>query len=147
MMAIGEAFNDPTLRKSGAAVQIAIGSHHTGYDDRSLGVGKKYNMLPAFQAWSADKERSELHTFYGDNILCEDPKKAQGWCGSKLTPHTQHYAYTAIAQHILAACYYGQSYGSTPEFKDYARYARGEGYCVKLGIPTSEDVRSRGKGN
>ena len=145
--AIGQAYNDPDIKRSGAAVQIAIGSHHGGYNDAQFGVAKRFNMLPAFKAWSEGKDRSVLHTFYGDNIRCEDvdSEKRKGFCGSRIAPGTQHYAYTVVAQHILAACYYGLNYSSTPAFKDYAKYTRSGGYCVKLGIPSADDVRKGGK--
>ncbi|MCO4744020.1 MAG: hypothetical protein KC912_04480 [Proteobacteria bacterium] len=144
--AIGDAYNDPDLRASGAAVQIAIGSHHGGYNDAEFGVRKSFNMLPAYKSWSKGKDRSELHTFYGQNILCDDndSEKRKGFCGSNISPGTQHYAYTVIAEHMLAACYYGLNYGSEPAFQDYVKFTRGDGYCVKLGIPSADEVRSKG---
>lgn len=146
--AIGQAFNDATIRKSGAAVQMAIGSHHGGYDDSQFGVRKSFNMLPAYQSWSKGKDKGDWHRFYGENIQCTDveSEKRKGFCGANITPGSQHYAYTVIAQHILAACYYGLNYGSEPMFKDYVRFTRSDGYCVKLGIPSSDEVRSKSKG-
>ncbi|TNE91760.1 MAG: hypothetical protein EP330_04290 [Deltaproteobacteria bacterium] len=148
IFAIGEAYRDPTIKKSGAAVQIAIASHHGGYDDSQFGVPKSFNLLPAYQTWSKKKDQSEHHKFYGENLLCEDneSEKRKGFCGSTIAPGTQHYAYTVVAEHMLAACYYGLNYSSMPEFKDYARFTRGDGYCVKLGIPGSDEVRAKGKG-
>ena len=58
-------------------------------------------------------------------------------------PEAQHYAYTIVAQHLIAVCYYGQNYSDMPEFKSWRAYTTGKGYCQALGIPTAQEVSAR----
>lgn len=145
VLALGEAYEDAEIRGSGAAVQMVIGSHYSGYDDAKLGVAKSYNILPAFRSWKEGRPRSEWPHFYGENLLCPTnvPEKPGDFCGSALTPGAQHYAYSTIAVHVLAACYYGLNYGDDPAFEAYVPLTRGDGYCAALSIPLAEEVRVR----
>ena len=75
-------------------------------------------------------------------MKCKDASfLEQDGCGSTLHRETQHYAYAIIAQHLLAVCYYGQNYADMPEFRVWKDYARGDGYCTRIQIPTSEEAK------
>ncbi|MBW1878973.1 MAG: hypothetical protein JRI25_14400 [Deltaproteobacteria bacterium] len=135
---LGEAWADPDLRASGALVQITIASHNAGYDDSRFGVPKPANLRPAYLRWAKGRPGRELPDFYGANLTTPTPDQ-QGWNGSLLPPETQHYVYTAIAEHFLAVCYYGLNYADQiPAFRTYAGYTDADGYCTKLAVPTTE---------
>jgi len=142
--ALKEAWTDRDIADSGAAVQITILSHNAGYDDKRFGQKRPTNLLPAYKSWRTGVAEDQWHTFYGTNIACKDPHEGTGLarCGSKLPAETQHYAYTIIAQHLIAACYYGLNYSDTKkEFAQYKPYTKGKGYCTTLQIPEKEQVR------
>lgn len=142
--ALGEAWDDPTLRASGAAVQITILSHNAGYDDSRVGQAKRSNLLPAYTRWSASQSPAARPDFYGANITTQSFSHGQhgvSWNGSVLPPETQHYAYSIVAQHLLAVCYYAQNYGDDPAFAPWRKYVREDGYCRDLNIPRPDDVR------
>jgi len=143
IVALGEAWDDEVLGRSGSAVSATILSHNGGYDDSRFGKRKSFNVLPAFRKWSGGKPESEHHTFYGQNIKCKDHHggpKGRLFCGSTLFPETQHYAYNIIAQHILAACYYGKNYEDQYEAYRNWESLLDEGYCTRFAIPTSQTV-------
>ena len=147
-----EPWEDDLIAASGSAVQMTILSHNCGYDNSRFEEKKvnRINILPAYQKHLKDKKLEEDPTFYGANITClgneyHDIMQSNSKCGGVIANQSQHYAYSIVAQHILAACYYGLNYSSTPAFKDYAKYTRSGGYCVKLGIPSADDVRKGGK--
>jgi len=142
IFSLSEAYQDPDLRKSGSIVAIAILSHNAGYDDSRFGRRKRSNLRDAFFRWKKGRKQDDLSNFYGDNITTDTPLE-KAWNGSVLPPETQHYAYTIVAEHIIAVCYYGQNYGDQIKaFKDYRRYTQGDGYCKKLNIPTTAKVQA-----
>lgn len=140
IFALREAWDDPTIAASGSAAVATILSHNGGYDDSRFGFKKSFNVLPAFTRWSKGKPEDEHHLFYGDNIKCAD-KHSKNFCGSKLAPETQHYGYTILAQHVLAACYYGKNYDNQFEaFRSWDGLLEGDGYCNDFAIPTAQQV-------
>jgi len=145
IVALKEAWDDETLAASGNIVAMTILSHNGGYNDKLYGKFKSYNVLPAFKRWSKNRDESEHHLFYGQNIRCPDGTGSD-MCKSKLWPQTQHYAYTIISQHLLAACYYGKNYQDKyEEFRNWDTIL--EGYCSDLGIPDKTTVRQWGGGS
>lgn len=163
---LGEAYQDPELRASGALVQIVIASHNAGYNDEALGVKKTGNMLPAYDAWKKGKPKSEWPNFYGENITCTNPddlpaaKVVDGHAipttnsvaptkcpypgttvNSPMHAETQHYVYPIIARHILAVCYYGKNHSDMKAFQNWAVYSSGTHYCTQFGIPTPAEIR------
>ena len=67
----------------------------------------------------------------------EDP----GWCGAAYPAEAQHYAYTVVAMHLLAVCYYAQNYGDEdPVFASWQRFVGPQGYCTDLAVPTVAEV-------
>jgi len=142
---LGEAYEDPTLRGSGAVVQLVIASHNAGYDDaRFSGRKKVYNVLPAYERWL---EKTGLDTdpmFFGQQITCEDAAyDNSNPCGSMLHRETQHYSYNVLAQHMLAVCYYATNYGGRSEFRDWSAYTAEEAYCSRFQVPQADAVRER----
>ncbi|MFT6146045.1 MAG: hypothetical protein ACJAV2_003935 [Myxococcota bacterium] len=143
MASLREPMEDPTIRASGAAVQISILSHNSGYDDGRFGRPKPTNLLPALRRWSAGKSDEEIANFYGAMITTDQWVHDGGRgarLGSLLMPETQHYAYSIVAQHLLAVCYYAQNYGDDPVFSPWRQYTREDGYCRELIIPTPQDL-------
>ena len=148
---LSEAWNDPELRKSGAAVQATILSHNAGYDDARFAKGNQKrptNILPAYRKHLRAEGLEYDPHFYGKNITClgeevHDIMKTNSRCGGVLANQTQHYAYSIVAQHILAACYYGKNYGDEKVWSSYHNITFGEGYCTTLGVPTSAEVRKK----
>jgi hypothetical protein len=141
---LAEAWDDPVLRDSGAAVQLTILSHHAGYDDSRFydGREKRTNIKTAYQRWLANSgsTKGRSPTVYGDNIKCSAPNVDE-WCGSVFDPATQHYAYNILAEHILAVCYYAMNYDDLPVFKTWKDYVVGDGYCLRIDVPTQEEVK------
>jgi len=142
--ALREAWRDPVLRQSGAVVQLTIASHNGGYDDARFGseFGKDSNVLPAYRAFARENPGHE-HRFVGQNIRCPDHRGGRR-CGARIYAQTQHYAYSVIAQHLVAACYYAKNYGSEPAFAPYRSYLSSDGYCSALDVPDKAEVRARG---
>lgn len=139
IVALKEAWEDETLAASGSGVAITILSHNGGYNDRRYGVKKSFNLLPAFKTWSAKKSEAEHHLFYGENIKCPDGH-GNKFCGSRIHPQTQHYAYSIVSQHLLAVCYYGKNYEAEYEaFRNWQTVL--DGYCASFAIPTKETVK------
>jgi hypothetical protein len=98
-------------------------------------------MRDAWFAWSKGKDKDVWPHFYGENITTLTPNDEK-WNGSVIPPEAQHYAYTIVAEHMLAVCYYGQNYSdSIKAFKDYRQYTTGDGYCNQLNIPTASEVQ------
>ncbi|NCG17777.1 MAG: hypothetical protein GWP91_02025 [Rhodobacterales bacterium] len=143
---LGEAYNDPTLRQSGALVQLTIASHNTGYDDSRFGVKKSTNVLPAYAAFVKSAGAKQGSNFYGSSIRCGSHLDS-GRCGSVLMGQTQHYVYPIVAQHLIAVCYYAQNYGEDTAFKPWNVYTRADGYCRQFKIPSKAEVlRNKGGG-
>lgn len=151
---LGEAWKDPMIRDSGASVQITILSHNAGYDDQRYDPKKRNrptNLLPAYKK-HVEKTNGGNHDplFYGKNITCVGKEyedivgRGNTTCGGYVPNQSQHYAYSIVAQHILAVCYYARNHGDRDSFKPWQRaYDRGKGYCRNLGIPSREEIRAR----
>ena len=135
-----EPWANPTLRASGALVQITIASHNAGYDDGLYGnESKPFNVLPAFRTWSAGKTADEHPTFIGDNIRTSTPAD-DDWGGSELPAETQHYVYTTVAEHLVAMCYYGQNHADLPAFAPWKVHSEPDGFCSAWRIPSRAEV-------
>ena len=140
MAYLGEPFNDPDLRASGAAVQIAIMSVNAGYDDGRYGTPKSTNLRPAYLSWVETHGIERSHLFYGENITTA-ADHGHDQKGSKLPPATQQYGYTVTAIHLLAVCYYATNYPDEPAFQPWRRHVSGrDGYCNALAIPMADEV-------
>ena len=139
---LGEAWNDPLFRESGSAVQLTISSHNAGYDDGRFGRKKRFNVKNAYSDWIAKNGRDMGPYFTGQNIRCAKWSEGKP-CGAAYMAETQHYAYNIVAQHLLAACYYGRNYGEDPAFQPYRKYLGSDGYCDEMDIPTKEEVRAK----
>jgi len=138
VVALKEPWDDQVIARSGAAAALTIVSHNGGYKDERFGRRKPFNVLPAFEAWSKGKPETEWHRFYGENIKCPD-KSSPNFCGSRLAQESQHYAYTILAQHILAVCYYGKNYKEQfEEFRSWDSLL--SGYCEGFAIPSAQQV-------
>jgi hypothetical protein len=136
-----ESWDDPDFRASGAAVQLTVASHNGGYDDgRFSDRPSRFNLKPAFEQWAEDKDPVDHARFYGANIRARTPGDRPS-PDSVLYPETQHYAYTAIAQHLLAVCYYGQNHADRPAFAPYETHATS--WCQGFEIPDRATVLSR----
>jgi hypothetical protein len=77
-------------------------------------------------------------------MIRENAEDINATCGSYLPNVTQTYVPYVIAQHLLAACYYGKNYGSMKEFSDYRKLVAGDGYCNAIKVPTPEEVAAHG---
>ncbi len=137
-----EAWDDPLIRESGSAVQLVISSHNAGYDDSRFGRKKKFNVKTAYAAWSKKVGKDQGPYFTGQNIRCPNWDDGKP-CGGAYMAETQHYAYNIVAQHLLAACYYGRNYVENPAFRPYRKFLGPEGYCDRMDIPTKEEVRAK----
>ena len=137
---LGEAYRDPTLRRSGSLVQLTIATHNAGYDDqRFTGSRKKSNILVSYGAWIKKNGNERGPYFYGENITCRTHEE-KSWCGGSLPAETQHYVYSIVAQHLLAVCYYAQNYGEDRAFNPWVQYTTGDGYCKQFKIPSRAEV-------
>jgi len=145
-----EAWDDPELRSSGAAVQLVIASHNAGYDDSRYRQGRisTTQVLPAYRKFVAQNKVDRAPDFMGRNITCEK-KPAEGEdprCGGLLMAETQHYVHLVIAWQMLAACYYGSHYPQEEVFKPYQRFARPGAYCDEFQVPTPAELLRTGTG-
>jgi len=149
---LSEAYGDAELRRSGAVVQATILSHNAGYDDARFSSKKNErrptNILPAYRKHLKQATLKFDPHFYGANITCtgdevHDIMQTNNRCGGVLANQTQHYAYSIVAQHILAACYYGKNFGDEKAWRDYRGLTIGDGYCTTLAVPTSAEVRKK----
>ena len=135
-----QAWDDQTIRGSGAAVQLTITSHNAGYNDRLFGSGKKTNVLPAYRRYVKGTGQDPAPHFMGAMVRCEEVVfGSSDFCGSYFPGEAQHYAYRTIATHILAACYYGTNYSNDPAWAAYAEFAQ-SGYCTQFAIPDSRAI-------
>ncbi len=142
--ALREAYEDPELRDSGAAVQLAITSHNCGYDDsRFQERVKKSNVLHAYRKYLGDKSLNQGPYFLGDTLTCTESNFKNDFCGGYIPGESQHYTPGVIAVHFLAVCYYGLNYGHEVAFRDWKRYVRGDGYCTQTAVPDAETVRAK----
>ena len=131
---------DPDFRASGALVQLTIATHNGGYDDSVHdGVKKGSNIKIAFENWRK-KAPGEEAQFAGANIKTESPDETS-FRGSVLAAETQHYAYTVVAQHLVAVCYYGKNHADKAAFADWAGHH--EGWCQAFDIPSTAEVLKR----
>ncbi len=139
-----EAYDDPELAASGAAVQLAITSHNCGYDDsRFQDKQKKTNVLPAYEKYLKDKNLNQGPYFLGDTLTCTETNFKNDSCGGYIPGESQHYTPAVIAVHFLAVCYYGLNYGHEVAFQPYKRYVRGDGYCTQTAVPDADTVRTK----
>lgn len=139
---LGEAWRDPTLTASGAAVQLTISSHNAGYDNSRFEERRTnpVNILPAYQRWAAAKGVARAPDFVGANIRCEKPGPEN--CGGAMWGYTQHYAYNVIAQHLLAVCYYARNHADDQsEFTTWRSWE--DGYCRAFRVPSVESLKPR----
>ena len=148
---LSEPWSDPKLKKSGALVQLVILSHNAGYNDAQHskdGKRRGTNVLPAYERHlKVTGKRADPH-FYGANITCvgedyHNIMRTNERCDGVLANQTQHYAYSIVAQHVLAACYYAKNHGEHDTWKAYRDLVLGDGYCASLAIPTVEEVLKR----
>lgn len=144
---LAEAYNDEVLRSSGAVVQLTILSHNAGYDN-SLYEEKQVNLiniLPAYKRYLEKKGLERAPDVYGQNITCTtlSAESLGQMCEGVLWNETQHYAYNIVAQHMLAVCYYAENHAEEPAFAPWRDYARGDGYCTRMNVPTAQQVRER----
>jgi hypothetical protein len=142
--ALREAYEDPELAHSGAAVQLAITSHNCGYDDsRFQDKVKKTNILPAYERYLQDKSLNQGPYFLGDTLTCTESNFENNSCGGYIPGESQHYTPAVLAVHFLAVCYYGLNYSHEVAFRDWDRYVRGDGYCTQTAVPDRETVRAK----
>jgi len=150
LFSLGEAWNDPQFRSSGANVQLTILSHNAGYDDSRYEERRVnyINIGPAYRRYLKKNQISRASDFYGQNITCTNLKQKDfgsisATCGGALWNHTQHYGYNIVAQHLLAVCYYGKNYSNENAFSPWRKWARADQYCEKLiEVPTREEVNN-----
>ena len=144
---LAEAWQDDLLRSSGALVQLVILSHNAGYDNSRFEERQvnKVNILPAYSRYLELKHLERGPDFYGDNITCHEGgiENTNKMCDGVLWNQTQHYAYSIVAQHLLAVCYFAENYGNEPAFAPWRDYVRGDGYCTKMQVPTRDQVIER----
>ncbi len=148
--ALKEAWDDAVIADSGAAVQITILSHNAGYDNSRFDE-KRVNMINILPAYKRHLKKNGVQRdpgFYGRNITCVGEEfddivgKANATCGGVIANQSQHYAYSIIAQHILASCFYAENYGTVNDvWQDYLRYTYDDGYCRTFEIPKLESNR------
>ena len=154
IVALSEAWEDDQFRASGSAVQITILTHNSGYDNAKYYEDKQPNIInikPAYNRYLKDKKVERAVDFYGQNITCTGTEAGQimesnNRCGGVIANQSQHYAYSIVAQHILAVCYYAKNHGDMSAFKQWNRdYVIGDGYCDKLkGVPSLDEIKARG---
>jgi hypothetical protein len=152
MKLLKKAYDDERLKASGSITQLVIASHNAGYDNSPYDAKKQRNRVNirwAFEDFvkKYNKEQVWAPDFFGRNITCETASAEGGYAGntrcgeSVMVKETQHYVPLIIAQHILAACYYGTNY---PDFevegeKVFRAYAdnlvQGNGYCTTIKVP------------
>jgi hypothetical protein len=142
--ALQEAWEDDTIAESGAAVQITILSHNAGYDNSRFEEKRvnRINILPAYRKHLKAIGKKVDPSFYGRNITCVGEEfedivgRANATCGGVIANQSQHYAYSIVAQHILAACYYAENYGAVhDEWREYVPYTYDDNYCRTFEIP------------
>ena len=152
MKLLADAWQDPLLRSSGAAVQALILSHNAGYDNSRFHEKKvnAYNILPIYQKHLKQTAQKRDQRFYGANITCVGAKpedlneRVNGRCGGLIANETQHYAYSITAQHILAACYYAKNYPEQEIWGQYNNQLYGDGgYCHTLNVPDRAELTKK----
>lgn len=148
-----DPWNDPEFRASGALVQLTIATHNAGFDDskyRSNGAVSRTNIARAYKRYLKEKSLTRAPDFIGQNIKCSngsqmikaEAENINATCGSYIPNVTQTYVPYVIAQHMLAACYYGKNYGDIKEFADYRKLAAGDGYCQAIKVPSPAEVQA-----
>ncbi len=148
-----DSWTNPQTQESGAAVQITIMAHNGGFNDAQYrGKSKPSNVLAYYQRHLARTNQERAPDFYGKNITCDptktDPHKANYYtdkCGGLVPNQTQHYAYSIVAQHILAVCYYAENHGSEPAFSAWRDYVLADGYCSMINVPDIDSLREGGR--
>lgn len=139
-----EAWEDPAIRRSGAAVLNTLVAHNAGLDDSRFQQPRKTNVRPALEAWRRAHPDAPVHHFYGANLTCASDPSATGTCGGHLPAQAQRYGYSVVAHHWLAACYYGRNPTADTEavFADYvdAAAAREESWCQMVRPPSASGL-------
>jgi hypothetical protein len=140
--ALNQALRDEVLKSSGAAVQIAIASHHAGYDDRQFYEGvkkpnKPFNLRIAYDRWLHERS-AEVPTshFYGQAMLCTRHDQDDPTCERFMKSETQRYAVQAMGRFFAAVCYYGKNYPNDPAFAPWARFAKEGQFCDEVDAPS-----------
>lgn len=153
MKLLREVYDDEVLKQSGSITQLIIVSHNVGYDDSRYHPKKSRNTTNIKWAFDTYVKKYNNNSawapdFFGRQITCETAQKgAEGYtgnarCGDSVLPkEPQHYVPLIIAQHILAACYYGTNYpdyeySGEKVFRSYAdNLVQGKGYCSAINVP------------
>jgi len=141
MRLLQEAWRDPELARSGAAVQFAMTSAVAGLDDSKLhpdGDEDVRNIKPALLRWEGLHPDKPPATMLGAAVTC--PMDSQDACGSVLIGQTQHFGYTAIAQGLLATCYYASQHGEEPAFQPWKATLAEGGWCRGVPVPARKQV-------
>lgn len=138
LVLLREAWNHPEVQHSGSAVQLTLTAVRVGTDDGHGGRSRRGNVLPALRA-HLSKHPEAGKTIVGDNILCATADEP-ATCGSVFIAEGQHFAYTALAQHLAAVCYLGQAHADLPAFSPWAVHSEPGGYCEAFAIPTAATV-------
>ena len=142
LQSFSEPWEDADFRKSGSLVQMTIMTHNAGYDDERFGVVNRYNIRRVYKKWRKKNSADVRHEFYGKNIRsydCLEERKTSGKCKSPLNNEAQHYVYTTLARHTLAACFYGKNYSSTTVFSSWDRLLTDT--CSQFKIPSKSEVK------
>jgi hypothetical protein len=142
-----DSWDDGAAQSSGAGVQMTIMAHNMGYNDTQyMASGRKHGVLDAYKAYLSKIGRDLGPSFYGDNITCNpdssDPHKPNTMldrCGGMVPNQTQHYAYSVVAQHLLAVCYYATNFPGEPAFEEWMPFTDRHGYCSQLVVPIISD--------
>ena len=101
------------------------------------------NLLPAYKRFVSKYGEAKGPHFYGANILAPD-WESPSWHGSELAAETQHYAYSTVAFHLIAVCYYATNYPEDRAFKAWRHHVTAkDGYCREFDIPSPQDATRR----
>lgn len=151
LQSLSRALDDDVLKASGAAVQIAIASHHAGYDDRQFYEGsdkpsKPYNLLAAYERWTRQRDLDvPTSKFYGAVMTCRDLDEPEPGCQKYMVAETQRYTPTIIGYFLAAVCYYGKNYPQERTFAPWARFSDEGGYCERIDVPLATDLVGGGQ--
>jgi hypothetical protein len=146
VVALREAYRDPEIRNSGAAVQIAIASHHAGYDDERLyerepKPRKPKNLLPTYLSWDRSRPDNVWPShFYGDVMRCENAYEPVEGCQRYMMASTQRYTVRIVASFLGAVCFYGKYPQNDAAFLGWERIVEEPDYCDQIEIPSPSQI-------